>query len=50
MRIIDSMSEDPAEDSANYKKAFDPCCDVPQSGCGCGNCNANPKLETRFKK
>ena len=24
-------------------------CEVPQVGCGCGNCNENPKLETQFK-
>ena len=45
MRIIDMMSEDSATQSANYKKVFGPCCEVPQSGCGgsCGNCSENPK-------
>lgn len=43
MRIIDCISENPAEDSANYKKVFDPSCEATQSGCGNGNCNENPK-------
>ena len=42
-QLIDSYSETGIEGAVlNYKKVFGPCCDVPQSGCGCGNCNENP--------
>ena len=42
-QLIDSYSETGIEGAVlNYKKVFCPCCDVPQSGCGCGNCNENP--------
>ena len=41
MDIVEAMSEDPAAQAANYKKVFGPCCEVPQVGCGCGNCSEN---------
>lgn len=31
---------DPIERAKLYKKVFSDCCDVPQSGCGCG-CREN---------
>lgn len=34
---IDGIS-DPVEKVKSYKKVFGECCDVPQSGCNCGNC------------
>lgn len=38
--ILESLAEQGAEVQAEkYKKVFGPCCDVPQVGCGCGNCN-----------
>lgn len=39
--IIDAIT-DPAQRAALYKKVFTDCCDVPQSGCGCGGTNTNP--------
>ncbi len=34
MAIIDTIV-DPLDKAKMYKKIFGPCCDVPQSGCGC---------------
>lgn len=42
--LLESIKENGVDNAAqNYKKVFGPCCEVPQSGCGCGNCNENPK-------
>lgn len=41
--ILENLGEQSADVQAEkYKKVFGPCCDVPQVGCGCGNCNENP--------
>jgi hypothetical protein len=36
MQILTNIS-DPLQQADKYKKVFGPCCDVPQSGCGCSD-------------
>lgn len=36
---IINLITDPEQRAALYKKVFGNCCDVPQVGCNCGNCN-----------
>lgn len=43
IRILD-LIDDPKLKAELYKKVFTECCDVPQSGCGCGTCqNGRPQ-------
>ncbi len=41
MQLIEiiNLITDPEQRAALYKKVFGNCCDVPQVGCNCGNCN-----------
>ena len=46
MRVQQAMDllnliSDPIQKAELYKKIFDTCCNTPQSGCCCGNCNGN---------
>lgn len=36
-----NLITDPTQRAELYKKIFGPCCNTPQSGCGCGNCNGS---------